>query len=183
MTLPSISSSDQWHTLKIDGVALPGMAKVEIKIKDNRDKQKSPGANKTRTRNKGSDGASLKITIELADDEDIKKFESVAVPILRKRSNKAAPDPHRITHPLASMWGISVVTIGEISVPAPSSKDGMKVSFDLDEWSPEPKAAKQPKEAPKSEEEPFVFGVDPPPTTAELANGNAFGALLEKFRR
>jgi hypothetical protein len=172
MTVPSFSTATQWHKLKLDGVTIPGVAKVDADLDDMRDKQKAAGGNKTRTRNKGSKGVKLKVEIALADDQEASEFEQIAVPILRKRSNAAAPDPHIIVHPMAAFWGIDKVTVGKISSPSPNSKDGMKISFELDEWAPEPKEARQPTEKPKPEP---TTPTTPPPTLAELAQFNALG--------
>ena|GEM_PF-5428286 len=166
------TQGDDWDTLYLGGEVVPGVATVSARAKDGRDQQKSRGSRGKRTRQDGSPGVAFKVTVEMLPGE-ADDFRERILPILYKRSVGGVGDPLSIAHPQAAIFGITAVTVGDIDSPPPKSGGTWRVSWDMDDWVPEPKEAKKPAAIPGPVTAPP--GVQPPLTLQELAEENAFG--------
>lgn len=124
----------------IGGRPLPGAARVSVTLPDCLDRQKPRGAKKSRTRDDGDKPAEIEIELELLAGQypALKSF----IPMLRPRGKTEPKNPLKIVHPKCAMWGIDVVTIGQISDPAPRNGGTLVLKIKAFEWTPEPSPVK-----------------------------------------
>jgi hypothetical protein len=151
MTIPSWTTTADWDTVYIGGKALPGVAKLDVKLGSGLDVQKPKGAKKATIKDEGTPPTEL--TLTLTFNPDALADVEAAVNTLRPKSVNGARSPQEIAHPLARLWGVNVVTIGPIDSPSPEAGGAMVITVDLVEWSPAPKKVKKPDKKPKGEAE------------------------------
>jgi hypothetical protein len=163
----------QWDILILNNEIVPGVARVDAKVKDGRDKQKAKGSKRTRTKQNGSPGVSFRVSVELwpgeADD-----FRDRILPMLYKANVDGVGVPLLITHPQAAFYEVQAITIGDISTPSPKSGGTLIVSFEADEYMGKPAAIKEPAPTAPADAGNSPLS-NPPPTIAEQIQGRAFG--------
>lgn len=150
MPTPNWWRTEDWDALYLGGKRMPGIARVNVSLPSGLDVQKPKGGKKATIKDEGAPPAELDIELELTP-EQVTEFEA-HIPLLRPRSKAGARDPLEIGHPNARLWGINVVTIGEIGAPHPKTGHTYSVSFRAHEWAPAPTKTKKPAEKPKGDE-------------------------------
>lgn len=146
MPVPDWSRVEDWDVLRLGGQVMPGVAQVTVDLGSGLDVKKPKGARRATIRDEGAPPATLRVEIELLHGE-MAAFESVKK-LLRPRSVDGAREPLEISHPQAQLWGINVVTVGEVSAPMPSRGGTYLVSFTCVEWAPAPTRVKKAKKSP-----------------------------------
>lgn len=147
MPTPDWVTNESWEVLYLGGERLFGVARVDIKLPSGLDIQKPKGGRRATIKDEGTPPAVLDISIELLPIE-LALFE-LQIGLLRPRSKNGARDPIEIGHPNARLWGINVVTIGEIDSPQPRAGGTYVCSFTAHEWAPAPTKVKKSKKKPK----------------------------------
>lgn len=147
MPAPDWWRSEDWDALYLGGKKFPGVARVNVALPSGLDIQKPKGGKRATIRDEGAPPAELDIEVELLPKELV-EFEAL-IPLLRPRSKNGARDPLEIGHPQARLWGINVVTIGEVGAPHPQRGGTYKVNITAHEWAPAPTAVKKPQSKPR----------------------------------
>lgn len=156
----------------LNGIQVPGVCVVDVKLVADIDQQKATGRRKARSRDKGDKPHQLKLEITMTPDE-LPAFKDL-IPILDPGRRKGVRDPIYIENANANLWGVTVITIKEIESPAPRDGGFWVVGISAEEWVPVPKEVKTGAKKPKTKQS-FKF-VDeflntPPP-------GEQFGPPL-----
>lgn len=177
MGVPNPNRTEDWDVLFLGGQRVPGVAYVDVKLGSGLDVQKPKGGKKATIRDEGAPPAELDITIKLDPSKDeITKFQAF-IPKLRPRSKSGAREPLEIGHPQAALWGINVVTVGDIDAPHPESGGFYMPRFRATEWAPAPVVVKpKPKPKPDDSED---WNVQP--LIDELRPGGQSGAVQSNF--
>ncbi len=149
MPIADWTKRDDWEVLYLAGQRMAGLAVVDVKLGSGLDVKKPKGGSKATIRDEGTPPSTLRITIKLNPTE-LETFQR-QIPLLRPRSIGGARDPLEIGHPQARIWGIHVVTIGEIDAPQPETGELYIVTFDATEWAPGPKKVKASKKKPEDD--------------------------------
>lgn len=149
MAIPDWTREPDWDQLYLGGMRVPGVARVQVKLPSGLDIQKPKGGKRATIRDDGDPPAQLDIEIELQPHE-MAEFEGL-IPFFRARS-KNGRAPLEIAHPNAALWGIGVITIGEIDSPMPRSGGTKLISMKAHEWAPAPVAVKKAPDKPKVDE-------------------------------
>jgi hypothetical protein len=145
MTAPNLES-----VCKLGGKVVPGDVTVDVKPKADLDVQKPNGANGYTTKHKGYPPMDVVLKIQLWEQEQIDDFEKNILPLLRPKAVNAAPDPLAIEHRKTARWGVTAITVGDIEDPDGDPVSGEIITVNAIQWTPGPKAAKQPNKAPKA---------------------------------
>jgi hypothetical protein len=153
MPVSDWNQSEDWDVLRLGGQVVPGIARVDVDLGSGLDVKKPKGGSGATIHDQGTPPATLKITVELhhegmGQQNEVEEFQSKIIPLLRPRSRNGARDPLEIQHPQAALWGVHVVTIGDISSPMPGRGGTYIVSFTAIEWAPAPVKTKQAKKNP-----------------------------------
>ncbi len=146
-------SDDSWDYCVLGGKFLPGVARVKVGCKSDLDTKKPKGAKCATITDKGDHLANVEIELVLEDDEDLTMLEA-QLPNLRPRTKGVGREPLEIVHPNPNFWGITAVTVNNISAPQPDAVDGWVITISCIEWAPEPikvKPKKNKKPTPKGE--------------------------------
>lgn len=130
-------SDDSWDVCILGGKFLPGVASVDVQIISDLDTKKPKGAKQASIADKGDKPSKVKIRLQLEDDEDLDMLEAQLVN-LRPRSKGAGREPLDIVHPNPNFWGITAVTVDDVSSPQPDAVDGWIIEVSCLEWAPEP---------------------------------------------
>lgn len=149
MTLPSWTTTDEWHTLYLGGELIPGVSKVNVKLGSGLDIQKPKGGKKATIRDEGAPPAEFAVETQLVDLAEAQAFQEI-VPLLRPPSKGGARDPLEVTHPLAQLWDVDVVTVGPIDSPSPGPGGALIVKYTLHEWRDKPVEVKKSKKKPRN---------------------------------
>lgn len=147
MPAPDWWRTEDWDALYLGGKRIPGVARVNISLPSGLDIQKPKGGKKATIRDEGAPPAQLDIEVELLPEE-LQEFES-HIPLLRPRSKNGARDPLEIGHPNARLWGINVITVGEVSAAHPTTGGTYTVHIQAHEWAPAPTPVKKPQNKPR----------------------------------
>lgn len=151
MAVPDWYTDESWDTLFLGGVQVPGVVKVNVKLGSGLDIQKPKGWKKATIKDDGAPPIELSIRVEMNAGELI-NFQEDIIPLIRTRSKKGARDPLEIEHPQAQLWGVDVVTIGDIDAPTPEEGGSYILTMQAIEWYPAPVEPKKPSENPKGKE-------------------------------
>lgn len=131
----------EWDPCWLNGIAVPGVAIVDVDLESDLDQQKANGRRKARTRDKGDKPHKVAIEITMTPAE--RDAFAELVPILDPGRRKGVRDPIYIENANANLWGITVITIKKIKSPTPRAGGFWVVTIDAEEWTPEPKVVKK----------------------------------------
>ena len=175
MGVPNWNRVEDWDVLFLGGKRVPGIAYVNVKLGSGLDIKKPKGGKKATITDEGAPPSELDVTIKL-EPEEMTDFQSF-IPKLRPRAKSGAREPLEIGHPQAALWGINVVTVGDIDAPQPESGGFYSVSFKATEWAPAPVKVK-PKPKPKPDD---AGDWNVQPLIDELRPGGQSGAVQSNF--
>jgi len=147
-----------WDVVFLGGFELPGVARVEVKIESDLDTKKPKGAKQATIADKGDKPSKVTIELVLEDDGDLEKLQA-QLTNLRPRSKGAGRAPLEIVHPNPNFWGITAVTVDDVTAPHPDAVEGWVLSISCLEWAPEPvKVDSNTKKKPKGETDVGTWG-------------------------
>jgi hypothetical protein len=175
MPVADWTRTEDWEVLLLANRRMPGVAHVEINFPSGLDIQKPKGAKKAKIKDMGTPPAELNIELELLP-EDLADLDGV-ISLLRPRSVFGPRDPLAISHPNARLWGINVVTIGEIRSPQPGPGGTLVLKFTAIQYAA-PTKLKKAKEKPKTDD---PSGWDVPPLVDALRPGGMSGGVQANF--
>jgi hypothetical protein len=104
-------------------------------------------------------------------------FETQVIPLLRPKGKAEARPPLEIGHPNTRLWGVNVITPGEIDSDMPESGGVYTCKFEAHEWCPSPPTVKKAKDKPKDASDEWA----PYKNTAENLK-NRFFELVPSLR-
>lgn len=131
----------EWDTVKLGGALLPGVCSVSAKIPESMDRRKGHGKKRSTPIDDGDKPMEFSVRLEILP-EHFEVFRTETAPLLRSADKATGRAPLEFLHPMAELWGVSVVLIGSINVEAPKSGGTMVVSLELVEWVPAPAPVK-----------------------------------------
>ena len=154
MPLPDWTRQQDYNVLYLGGVFVPcAVARVEVKLPSGLDIKKGKGKKKATITDDGDPPAEVDIEVDLLP-QHLSEFAQKIIPLLRPQAKGAGRPPLEIAHPNTRLWGINVITPGEISSPMPASGGVWTISIKSHEWAPAPQQVKNKKdEKPKTDEE------------------------------
>lgn len=159
MPIADWTAGDDWDTCYLAGKALPGTARVNVRMKSGIDTKKAKGAKKATQKDTGAPPAQVRIELELMPDE-LSEFEREVVPLIRPRNLFAPRDPLEIAHPMTRLWGINVVIGGEIESEHPKPGGTKVVTFTVEEYA-DPTKVNKSATKPKDDNEDQDWNVQP----------------------
>lgn len=125
---------------------------VEVVLQNGFDNQRQKAKNFGRVRFLGIDLARVTLDFVVMPDEETSFWRNV-VPICRQKGPKGNAPPVDIINPQANRAGITTVTVLRIKIGPPSSRNGRRVSIELQEWAKAPVEPK-PSDAAKTKFDP-----------------------------
>lgn len=132
-TPQSVNGSSEWDYVVFAGDVCPGVAKVTARVPSAWDKQKAKGKKRARMVDNGDQ--LIEFTIDLTlQPSDFEAFRDFIIPVLRPPSKTGGRAPMTFEHPLAQMWKVNLVTIGDIETPTPGAGGTMSVQIKATEW-------------------------------------------------
>jgi len=110
-----IESPQQWDTVTLQGVDLPGIAKVTGKLGRKIDVNSPPGADGATLRDKGYDPARISVTLRMWTPEQFNSWEqtNLSLVAIRQQSQRTALE---IVHPALNNLGVRRVYLETIGV-------------------------------------------------------------------
>lgn len=123
-------------------VLVSDAAEVEVELSNGFDKQRHKAKNFGRVKFLGIDLAKASISFTVMPDEET-NFWSRIVPLIRQKGKTGNAPPLDIITPQLNRAGISTVTILKAKIGQPNSRDGRRVTIDVQEWAPAPSEPKK----------------------------------------
>lgn len=143
MSIPWLDEAPgKWDTVKLGPVTLPGLARLEVTVKESLDIKKPMGAAGATTTLQGSEPARVVIHLRMWEPDHldawaafIKRYRSRA----KTNAASAARNALKITHPKTALYGVAAVLIEEISDAVNDRGDIYDVKISCTEFTGEPK--------------------------------------------
>lgn len=130
-----------WDICQLGEVFLPGVITIDdFEYGQDIDVQKRRKKEKPRIRDNGLAPCAFNIIVEI---NAAQWPEWLAVlPKIQPRREGAVRSPLAIVHPLVNAHNVTTVYVHKIKIPAPSARDGMKITIRVAEWFEEEKETK-----------------------------------------
>jgi hypothetical protein len=148
MPIADWRSQEAWDYALIGGKAIAGIVRVDVELPSGLDVQKPKGGKKATIADEGTPPAELTIECEFVSPIQLENFQANIMPLIRPPAKAGARDPLEFIHPNAQLWGINVITVGNISSPTPRAGGSMVITISAVEWAPAPTPAKKPAKKP-----------------------------------
>ena len=125
---------DEWDTIHLAGVQMPGLSRIEGELKRMVDKKKAAGVNGVRVTHKGFDAAEFNIITRLWVQAHLTEFQKI-VAIFRPKNGKA-PKSVDCYSPALEILGITACEILSIGMPHHVGQGVYEVTLKCIEWVP-----------------------------------------------
>lgn len=139
-TLPDWKAEDsQWDRLYLDGLLVPGIARLDIDASRAAKIEKSKDRNGTSISDDGYEGAKIKGEIRMWTASQADEWHAM-YPRFNPRTLDGPSTPLAIVHPIATLYNVVAIYAPKWSTKAPKSADeDLVVTFEALEWFPETK--------------------------------------------
>ncbi len=131
--------AEAWNRCELDGLEVPGLAIVKVKLSDELDIKKPKGLHGATITRQGRNPAKVSILVRMWEPEQFAAFQAIVVPLRPKVGRGNESSPVHIIHPKTMLWGIDKVIIQEIDDSNGERGDLYDVTFDCIEHFPPPK--------------------------------------------
>lgn len=136
-----------WNTLSLGGVALPGLAKVDVRVSQEIEVKKPKGKHGATETRQGYNPADVKIRLRFWEPEQFTQFQTVLaklwpeVAASKKDGQPGKVDgPVKIDHPKTRLWNITAIQIKSIDDKNGDSPGGFyDIDLDCIKYYPPPK--------------------------------------------
>lgn len=123
-----------WDTAELGGQRLPGLVRVEGDIARKINVSSGPGLDGATLTPLGTEPASLTISVLLWTPKQWDRWKAIA-PIVTPQRSKRPPQPLALSHPAASLLGVTAVLVEKVSAPkAGSVRGSVEVTITVKQW-------------------------------------------------
>ncbi len=141
----SKTDGQDWDTVVLAGIRMPGIASVQPSTSRNLDIKPSKGKDGPTITDNGYNAAPVAISLTIHNREDWKKIQEIFPKIIHPRKKGGERQPVDIFHPVTSFLGISQIYIRGIKPKM--SNQVLTIDLDCVEWFPKPVVRKKPKKS------------------------------------
>lgn len=147
MTIPWLDDApDAWNTVKLGGLAVPGIARVGVKPSQEVEIKKPKGKHVGSTTRQGYNAARVTIKVTVWTPEQFAELRTLIASIWpAARAMKQAGEPAKVdgpipvSHPKTQLWGINAITLLDIEDPENDTGDRYELTLSCVEYLPPPK--------------------------------------------
>jgi hypothetical protein len=128
-----------WNTVIVDGVSLPGVATVDVQLKEEIDVKKPVGATGATTTYQGRNPMKVVIELFMWESAQLDAWARV-FPQLFPAPKKGTAGSRKIVHPKLAIYGIGAVVFESLKDPPNNKGDQYKVTLEAVQFLPPSKS-------------------------------------------
>lgn len=172
-----------WDRVQLGSIWLPGLATVTVTTGRAVDSKKTKGKDGATLTDNGSEPAKVQIDLWIGKRADWSIWCAV-YPQINPRRAGAIRNPLQLSHPGANFAGVQNVYVKGITLQPPTSKGGMRIKIDCEEWFAQPKkttATKKVQHLTYSNADPLAAARAANPYAFMPTGADAIDAAFKKF--